>query len=413
MGRKDTRGDVTRRDLLTGIGAAGLAALATAPAGAAEPAAKAGAGAVATPGKGAAPGTVSVAKRGAYETVPLRQEAINVSAIQSRVNAVDVRNLQPTLNANLDHVLELIDIAQGSVEAWGGERLWGAKQDLIVLHEFPFQGFQPWSRKELLRVAIDLPGPETERIAAKAKQYGCYIAFGCYAKEKDWPEHVINMSVIMGPDGHIVSKQWKSRNILGLFGDGALLGTTIYDVFDEYVERYGLDATIPVARTDIGNITMTAVGMEPLLYTAQCMKGAELQILTVSGGSNADSAAMTARMNRNYCIGVGNSVTPNNIGFAEAAGAEDGGTGIYDPRGKALAMSSNHHEDIVSARIPIGDFRKTRRMPEYPMALLLPVFQQYEPVFEPNAFSSYLPKDYKDSGRYVRERMQKRMAPKK
>jgi predicted amidohydrolase len=405
MGKKHTSGDLTRRDLLTGIGAAGVAA---ALAGASASAAEATGGAANTAG---AKGTVSVAKRGAYETVPLRQDAINVSAIQSRVNAVDVRNLKPTLKANLDHVLELIDIAQGSVDAWGGERLWGAKQDLIVMHEFPFQGFQPWSRKELLRVAIDLPGPESDLIAAKAKKYGCYIAFGCYAREKDWPDHVINMSVIMGPDGQIVSKQWKSRNILGLFGDGALLGTTIYDVFDRYVEMYGLDATIPVARTDIGNITMTAVGMEPLLYVAQCMKGAELQILTVSGGSNADSAAMTARMNRTYCIGVGNSVTPNNIGFAEAAGAEDGGTGIYDPRGKAMANSSNHHEDIVSARIPIADFRKTRRMPEYPMALLLPVFQQYEPVFEPNAFSAYLPTDYKDSGRYVRERMQKRMAP--
>ncbi len=349
---------------------------------------------------------MSVAKRGVYETVPLRQEAINVSAIQSRVNAVDVRNLKQTLKANLDHCIELIDIAQGSVPAWNNERLWGTKQDLLVMHEFPFQGFQPWSRKELLQVAIDLPGPETERFAAKAKQYDCYIAFGCYAKEKDWPDHVINMSVIMGPDGSIVSKQWKTRNILGLFYDGALLGTTIYDVMDRYVEMYGLDATIPVARTPIGNITMTAVGAEPMLYTAQALKGAEIQILTVSGGSNADSAVACARANRTYCIGVGNSVTPNNIGFAEAAGAQDGGTAIVDPRGTKLASAANHHEDIVSARIPIGDFRKTRRFPEYPMALLLPVFQQYEPVFKPNAFLEYLPKDYKDSGAYVKRRME-------
>ena len=396
MSTKKTSIDHGRRELLAGAGMAGIAGLAALSGAASAQAAGAD-------DKMSAP--VKVAKKGVYETVPLRQEAINVSAIQSRVNAVDVRNLKATMKANLDHVLELIDMAQGSVDAWGGERQWGAKQDLLVMHEFPFQGFQPWSRKDLLKVAIDLPGPETEMIGANAKKDGCYIAFGCYAKEKDWPEHVINMSVIMGPDGSIVSKQWKTRNILGLFGDGALLGTTIYDVLDRYVEMYGLDATIPVARTDIGNITMTAVGAEPLLYTAQAMKGAEIQILTVSGGSNPEAAAATARANGTYCIGVGNSVTPDNIGFAEAAGAQDGGTAIFDPRGKSLAEAANHHEDIVSTRIPIGDFRKTRRMRELPMAVLLPVFQQYEPVFKPNAFLQYLPTDYKDSGAYIKRRM--------
>jgi predicted amidohydrolase len=389
---------LSRRQLLAGAGAASLAALAAAPAAAQTAAAHPGAGK-------ASDTTIGVARRGVYPTVPLKQEAINVSAIQSRVNAVDVRNLKTTLNANLDHVMQLIDYAQGSAEAWNHERLWGTKQDLIVLHEFPFQGFQPWSRKELLRVAIDLPGPETERFVAKAKQYDCYIAFGCYAKEKDWPDHVINMSVIVGPEG-IVSKQWKTRNILGLFYDGALLGTTIYDVLDRYVEMYGMDAVIPIARTPIGNIAMTAVGAEPMLYAAQAMKGAEIQILTVSGGSNADSAVTCARANRTYCVGIGNAVTPNNIGFADAAGAQDGGTAIVDPRGTRLASSANHHEDIVSARIPIGDFRKTRRFPEFPMAVMLPVFQQYEPVFKPNAFLEYLPTDYKDSGAFIKRRME-------
>lgn len=385
----------SRRDVLAGAGAAGLASLVAGSAAAQQEQAPAPAG----------EGAPSVAKQGRYAVAPLRQEAINVSAIQSRVNAVDVRNLEPTMKANLDHVLQLIDYAQGSAEAWGGERLWGAKQDLICMHEFPIQGFQPWTRAELNRVAIDLPGPESEAIGARAKKYDCYIAFGCYAREKDWPNHVINMSVIVGPDGQVVSKQWKARNILGLFGAGALIGTTVYDVLDRYVEMYGWDATIPIARTDIGNIAMTAVGMEPMLYACQALKGAEILILTVTGGTNAEAAIATARANRVYCVGVGNAVTPNNIGFAEAAGSRDEGTVVVDPRGTPLARSSNHHEDIVSARVPIADFRKTRRFPEYPMALFLPVLQQYEPTFEPNAFLESLPNTYEEAGELVRRRM--------
>jgi predicted amidohydrolase len=398
MSRKTDRVDNGRRELLVGAGAAGLAGLiaGAGPARAQDAAAT---------GAGAAP-TVSVANRGKYATVPLRQESTNVTAIQSRVRSVDVKNLAPTLKANLDHVLGLIDIAQGSAEDWGGERLWGAKQDLICMHEFPIQGFQPWTRSELNRVAFDLPGPETEAIGARAKKYGCYIAFGCYAKEKDWPRHVINMSVIVGPDGNIVAKHWKARNILGLFGESALIGTTVYDVLDRYVEMYGWDAVLPVARTDIGNIAMTAVGMEPLLYQCLALKGAEILVMSVTGGSNAESAPATARYNRIYTVGVGNSVSPDNLGFMESAGGQDEGTVIVDPRGTVLAKTTNHHEDTASTRIPIGDFRKTRRFPEVPMALFRPVLDQYQPLFQPNTFLEALPETYKEAGTLVRKRMQ-------
>jgi hypothetical protein len=219
------------------------------------------------------------------------------------------------------------------------------------------------------------------------------------------------MSVIVGPTGEIVSKQWKARNILGLFGEGALIGTTVYDVLDRYVEMYGWDATMPVARTDIGNIAMTAVGGEPLLYQCLALKGAEIMILTVTGGNNPESAMAAARASRVYTVGVGNSVSPDNPGFAEAAGSEDEGTIIADPRGVPLARSANHHEDFVSARVPIADFRKTRRFPEYPMALFLPVLQQYEPKFGPNTFLAKLPKDYREAGEIVRARMNAKEPP--
>jgi predicted amidohydrolase len=349
--------------------------------------------------------SVKVAKRGVYETAALRQDAINVCAIQSRVRGVDIKNLKQTMNEGLKHATKLIDNAQGIVEEWGGERVWGAKQDLICMHEFPIQGFRPWNRAELNKIAFELPGPEVDVIAQRAKKHDCYIAFGCYAKKKDWPDHVINMSVIVGPKGDIVSEQWKARNILGLFGEGALIGTTIYDVLDRYVEMYGWDATLPIARTDIGNIAMTAVGGEPMLYQALALKGAEIMILTVTGGNNGDSAMAAARASRVYTVGVGNSVSFDNPGFAEAAGSEDEGTLIADPRGTPLARSANHHEDFVSARVPIADFRKTRRFPEYPMALMLPVFQQYEPKFGPNTFLTKLPKDYREAGEIVRAKM--------
>ncbi len=393
-----------RRSLLTGAAAVSLAAVASSQADAAQHSTKSTDAAHGHAGAHGSHG-VSVARNGIYETVPLKQDTINVAAIQSQLWSIDLRDKAKTLKRNMDRVLRLIDLAQNSPEEWGGERRWGSKVDLICMHEFPIQGFQPWNRKELQQIAFELPGPETEAIGERAKRYGCYIAFGCYAKEKDWPDHIINMSVLMGPDGQIVSKQWKARNILGLFGDQALIGTTVYDVLDRYVEMYGWDATLPIARTDIGNIAITAVGIEPMLYSCLALKGAELLILSVTGGSNASSAMATARTNRIYTVGVGNAVSPNNLGFPEASGARDEGTVIVDPSGKPLRSTDNHHEDIVTARIPIANFRQTRRFPEVPMALMMPVFAAYEPVFKPNAFMGKLPATYKEAGDLVRSRM--------
>jgi predicted amidohydrolase len=395
---KKTR-QIDRRSLLTGALTGAAAASMATLAGQAE------AQSATTGARAPHDGEVKAAQRGKYETVPLKQDFINVAAIQSRLLSIDTRDKARTLKRNMDRALRLIDLAQNSPEEWGGERRWGSKVDLICMHEFPIQGFQPWTRKELTQIAFELPGPEVATIGERAKRYGCYIAFGCYAKLKDWPDHVINMSVLVGPDGGIVDMQWKARNILGLFGDQALIGTTVYDVLDRYVEMYGWDRTLPVARTDIGNICMTAVGAEPTLYTCLGLKGAEILVLSVTGGSNAESAINTARANRLYTVGVGNAVSPDNIGFPEASGTEDGGTVIVDPRGTTLAKTDNHHEDIITARIPMADFRKTRRVQELPKALLLSVLQAYDPVFQPNAFADALPATYKEAGELVRKRM--------
>jgi predicted amidohydrolase len=388
---------IDRRSLLAGAAVASVAAIAGR-----EGVADAQAQNVAMPSP---TNDIQVANRGQYAKVALKQDSINVAAVQSQLYSIDLRDRSNTLKRNLNRVLRLIDLAQNSPEEWNGERRWGSKVDLITMHEFPIQGFQPWNRKELNQIAFELPGPESEAIGERAKRYGCYISWGCYAKEKDWPDHVINMSVLTGPDGKIVSKQWKARNILGLFGDGALIGTTVYDVLDRYVEMYGWDAVMPVARTDIGNIAITAVGNEPLLYTCLALKGAEVLVLSVTGGSNSEMAKATARAARIYTMGVGNAVSPNNIGFPEGSGTRDQGTVIVDPRGTVLAETDNHHEEIITARIPIAEFRRTRRVQELPMAILLPILQQYQPLFQPNAFLGKLPQTYQEAGELVRQRM--------
>lgn len=397
MGSDTKVGKISRRDALAGAGAGalGLAAMAAAPAGAQA-------------AQAAEYPELPVMKDGVYPTKSLRQESIRVSAIQTVTQSVDVKNLKATMKENLGHVLRMIDLGQNMPEEWGSTRRWGAKQDLLCFHEFPLQGFQPWNRKEMNQVAIDLPGPESEAIGERAKRYGCYITFGCYSRDKDWPDHVFNMSVIVGPGGEIVAKQVKFKNEMGMeaaFGAPiGLMSTTIYDVLDRYVEMYGWDAVIPVARTDIGNITMTSAGRSVLLDQILAMKGCEIAVLSVTGGSNRARAEATARSLSMYTVGITNSISFGNPGWVETAGARDAGTVICGPSG-VLAATVSHHEDIATATIPMAEYRRTRRPPEIPIEMYLPVLMQYQPKYKKNAFLEYLPEDYLDSGQFFYKRL--------
>ncbi|MFO1508596.1 MAG: hypothetical protein U1F31_02375 [Steroidobacteraceae bacterium] len=251
--------------------------------------------------------------------------------------SIDLKNRDATLGL-IAHVVKLIDYAQSAARPNGARSAGGVRSRTpsacTVQSRAGSRAVESGGAAEnRLRSAW----PESAVIGERAKHYGCYVAFGCYARDKDWPNHVINMSVIVGPDGNIVKQQWKARNILGAFGGIGLIGTTVYDVLDRYVEMYGWDATLPVARTDIGNIAMTAVGMEPMLYQALAMKGAEILILTVTGASNSEQAIQTARMTRTWCVGVGNSVSPDNPGVRRSVRATRAPPSSI--RGTALAES--------------------------------------------------------------------------
>jgi predicted amidohydrolase len=366
---------IDRRSLVAGL--AGLAAAGHAPASAAAP-----------------DQPVNVAPNGrAYDRVPLRRDTVTVGAIQTRIRAVDGKAPAPGIRANLAHMLDVIDKVQN----------FGGRKDLLCFHEFPLQGWNPWDRKELERLSIEIPGPETEQIAAKARQYQCYIQFGAYAVDRDWPGHVLSITSIIGPDGRIVARDWKARNIVGVFPEFELVTTTVYNVLDRFIEMYGADAVIPVHRTDIGNLCTSSTQLEPELFRAMALKGAEIILRTASGGFSADDMKMTSIYNRVYTVIVNNAVSPDNPNFLDDANGGSGGTAIYGPRGEVLAKADSKFEQEVVARLPMAQYRATHQIPDVHLALYQPVFDRYVPRQAPGLFSQYLPKDLKDAKRFLDE----------
>ncbi len=338
-----------------------------------------------------------VREDGSYPTVPLRKPVTAIAVVQTRVRGVDGANPAAGIRENLDYTLSCIDKAQG----------YGGRSDLLCFHEFPLQGYQPdWKRAEYLRVAIDVPGPEVEAIAAKAKAYNCYIAFGCLARDPDWKDHVMNWQVLVGPEGRVVDVHWKQRNVRGMFPGSENITTTIYDVLDRYVEMYGWDRVIPVARTDIGNIAMSSVQFEQELFRCMAMKGAEIICRVATGGCEWEDMRLTSYHNDVYTTLVNNSVSTGSSNphfFEENAPRNNwiGRSAIFGPRGEVLT-EAGVFETKRRAAINMEAYRKKHRIPDLHISIYRHIFNQYRERYDHSAYLDALPQDKVEGARMLK-----------
>jgi predicted amidohydrolase len=369
------------RRTLMGLGAAGLAAggmLARAPASAAI--------------KGG-PASHVMQSDGGYATMPLAKDSWTLGVVQSRVIAVDTANPNKKRRENVAHMCDLIDYASG----------FSGKKDLLFFHEFPITGYNyKWTLADARRMAIEIPGEETEALAKKAREHGSWLVFGSYVRDPDWPESLLSITTVMNDKGEIVDKHWKARNIKGVFFGFELFTTTIYDVLDRYVEMYGLDAVVPVTRTPLGNICTSSIQREPEYFRAMAMKGAEVILRTATGGFTPADIQATSMYNGVYTAIANNAASPGNGLYFEDAGG--GNSAIYGPDGDMIESAPTAFETLVSARIPIAQFRARHRQPIVHSELVMPVFEQYRSKYAPSLFSGYQPKDIQDAGRYLKDK---------
>ncbi len=69
-----------------------------------------------------------------------------------------------------------------------------------------------------------------------------------------------------------------------------------------------------------------------------------------------------------------------------------------------MAEANNSFEQMVSARIPIADFRARNKQPTLHSALYMPVFEAYKSPYAPNLYSEYQPSDLLDAKRYLADK---------
>jgi hypothetical protein len=135
--------------------------------------------------------------------------------------------------------------------------------------------------------------------------------------------------------------------------------TTIEDVLDEYVERYGRADLVRVARTDIGDLCAAPTADDPGLHSALAGAGAQFVLRTHAGPLSPWSLASADCCRRDAVHG----------GLVNAAAATDqpqfldspsgGGSALHGPDGAILAAAADGGERTVSAVLRLGSGRRT------------------------------------------------------
>ena len=305
-----------------------------------------------------------VAVDGSYQTIPLEKDVVTLAVIQTGINSLqDFQDPKVGLEQNLDHMIEMGESACAQ----------NPKPDFLLYHEFPLTGYSSGSRTEKLKYTIQVPGPETLELGKLAKKCDAYLIFGSYANDPDWPKHILSINAVIGRNGELKKAYWKSRNIKRIYPDREIPTTTIEAVRDKYRMMYGIDEEFPVVRTEFGNIAVSTVQADPFIFAAFAMKGVEIMLRTATLFSESDVMAMS--WTNDFYSAMANITLPLGGPYSHRGGQSI----ITDHEGQIIAKHpSTHEEGIITAQIPIAEFRKNRTIPHYALDMVDEVFNQYE-----------------------------------
>jgi predicted amidohydrolase len=237
----------------------------------------------------------------------------------------------------------------------------GSDCRLVVLPEYVLTGhpvgesFEQW----LDVAAIDPDGPEEEGLASIARDLGLFVAANAYETDPAFPEIYFQAGLVFDPSGATVLRYRRLHS---------LLTPTPYDVWDSYLDRYGIEGVFPVARTEIGNLACVASDeiLFPELARALAMRGAEVLCHSTSEAGSAQTTpkdvAKRARALENMAYVV--SANTGGIEGSPIPGdSTDGKSQIVDYEGRVLVEAAPGKSMVAFAELDLGALRRNRQRP--------------------------------------------------
>ena len=218
-------------------------------------------------------------------------------------------------------------------------------RDLVLFPEFVFSG---GSGPNLVGV-VEWLGPEIERLQAMAARYKIFLAANLYTLSKDFPNRYLNTNFLLDRSGNVALKAYRLHTYHS---------SSPHDYWEEYLEKVGgLDGAFPIAKTELGNISMAA-SMElmfPEFVRAHTLRGAEV-ILHTTAESIVDESTKRTRAAENLCFVMSaNAAGPRGTDRFMQVGSR-----IINPRGQVIAEVDQGVAGQCTATIDIEGLRRRR-----------------------------------------------------
>jgi predicted amidohydrolase len=254
--------------------------------------------------------------------------------------------------------------------------LWtGGDTRLVVLPEYLLTGFptRETAPEWMVKACFAEGCAEYEALGRIAQDNGVFLAGNAYETDANFPDLFFQTSYVIDPSGDVVLRYRRLNS---------MYTPTPHDVWEQYLEVYGLEAVFPVARTEIGNLA--AVASEEILYPeiARCMmmRGAEV---IVHSSCEISSPRPTPKGVTRIARAIENLVyvvscnTAGMEGLDLPGASADGGSTIVDYRGLVLAEAGPGESVVACAEIDLEALRRFRRRPGMENLLARQRFEAY------------------------------------
>ncbi len=196
---------------------------------------------------------------------------------------------------------------------------------LVVLPEYFLTGYPlgesipEWADK----AALAPEGPEYAALSRVAQDNGVFLSGNAYETDAGFPGLYFQASFVIDPAGQTVLRY---RRLVSMFAP------TPHDVWDRYLELYGLEGVFPVADTAIGRLA--AIASEEILYPeiarALALRGAEVFVHSTSEVGSTRLTPKDVAKRARAIENLAYVVSANSGGFVDsdlAAHSTDGSVG--------------------------------------------------------------------------------------
>lgn len=274
-------------------------------------------------------------------------------ALQTRCDAINSISDVAACRAQMMAAITRIDKQVAAAKQFSGDDL-----KLVVLPEYFLTSFPvgPDLPTWAARACLKPDGAEYAALGDVAKKNGVYLSGNAYEVDAKFPEINFQVSFIIDDAGKLILRY---RRLISMYT------ATPHDVWDKFVEIYGVEAAFPVADTPLGKLA--CIASEEILFPevarALALRGAEIFL---HSSSETSSPQLTKKQIAKRARAVENLayvVSSNSAGIAGIdipMSSTDGNSQIMDYEGRILAEAGYGESMVALTQIDPAVIRHVR-----------------------------------------------------